>query len=318
MKRLQHTILLIFLTLIVSLSFTGGPGKGTNHCIDAKSARGLRDLFHYNGKLLPFYSSHRGGPEDNMPENCIATYANTLKYSYSMMEIDPRYTKDSVMVIHHDPTLNRTTTGTGKVIDYTYNELKELRLKDKKGHPTQYQIPTFEEVLEWGRGKTIFVLDKKDVPIEARIRMIEKHKAESYCIVMAYSFEEAKACYRMNKDIMMQVFVPDTKKAAEFDKTGVPWSNVVVFIAHAFPKDKDVIRVIHEKGARCILGTSRNIDLQLTTGKVASIRDLKDEYNALTQAGIDILETDIPVPVSQVLDNLKSVDPSVKKYFKMK
>jgi glycerophosphoryl diester phosphodiesterase len=110
--------------------------KGGNHYIDAGTAQGLRDIFRYTGDSVSFLSSHRGGPERNLPENCISTFANTLKYTWSIMEIDPRYTKDSVMVLLHDPTLQRTTTGKGKVSDFTLKELKELWLKDTEGNAT--------------------------------------------------------------------------------------------------------------------------------------------------------------------------------------
>jgi glycerophosphoryl diester phosphodiesterase len=263
-------------------------------------------------------SSHRGGPETNIPENRIATFENTLKHTYSIMEIDPRYTKDSVMIVHHDPTLQRTTTGKGRVIDFTFDELKGLRLKDTKGNATQYPIPTFEEVLKWGKGKTVFVLDDKGVSIRDRVKMVEKHQAESYCIVMAYSYNDAKICYRMNPNIMMQIFIATPEKFAEFEQTGIPWKNVVVFVGHKKPADMQVIKMIHDKGARCIMGTSRNLDRELIEGRVSQIGLLKDGYNALLSEGIDILETDIPVPVSKVFNPERLVDPSVKKYFRKK
>jgi glycerophosphoryl diester phosphodiesterase len=315
---LAKMLVILSWLIFFQLTDTFGSGKERSHYINARTAQGLQDLFHYNGKNLPFLSSHRGGPETNMPENCIATFENTLKHTYSIMEIDPRYTKDSVMIVHHDPTLQRTTTGKGRVIDFTFKELKDLRLKDMKGNATQYPIPTFEEMLKWGKGKTIFVLDDKGVSIQDRVKMVEKHKAESYCIVMAYSFENAKTCYQMNKDIMMQIFIPTPEKFTEFEKTGVPWSNVVVFVGHKMPNDPAVIKMIHDKGARCIMGTSRNIDREFIEGKVANIEQLEDGYDAILHQGIDIMETDIPVPVSKVFSNGNSIDPSISKYFRNK
>ena len=319
-KNLQQTLFFVSLALFVLFSYsdTFGQDKGKSHYIDARSPKGLQELFHYNGKSLPFLSSHRGGPEKNMPENCIATFENTLKHTYSIMEIDPRYTKDSMMVVHHDPTLQRTTTGSGKVIDFTLEELKQFRLKDTRGNPTEYMIPTFEEMLKWAKGKTIYVLDNKGVPIDARIKMVEKNKAEAYCIVMAYTFEEAKKCHQMNKDMMMQIFIPTPEKFAEFEKTGVPWENVVVFVGHKMPTNVAVIKMIHDKGARCIMGTSRNIDREFIEEKVANIEQLKDGYDAILKQGIDIMETDIPVPVSKVFSNGNFIDPPIKKYFSEK
>ncbi len=302
--KYQSLIFLFFVQAIILPGFEAlGTEKSRSHYMNVRTAEELRKIFRYTGDSVCFLSSHRGGPEKNLPENCIATFENTLKYSYSVMEIDPRYTKDSVMIVHHDPTLQRTTNGKGKVADFTLKELKKLKLKDTEGNVTKYGIPTFEEVLKWAKGKTILILDKKDVPIEDRIKMVEKYNAEAYTIVMAYSFEEAKLCYSLNKNIMMQVFLPTPEKVMEFDKTGVPWDNIVAFINHKKPVDSTIFDMIHQKGALCIQGTSRNYDREFIEGRVTVIDDLKKDYNSLYRLGADILETDIPVPVSKVVEN---------------
>ena len=77
------------------------------------------------------------------------------------MEVDLRYSKDGHIVLHHDSTLDRTTTGSGPVKGLTLNELRNLRLKDKEGIVTNLSIQTIEEVIEWARGKTILILDRK-------------------------------------------------------------------------------------------------------------------------------------------------------------
>ena len=311
-----HFVAVIFFFSFV-LSGITALAQTQKHYINAKTPKGLREIFHYTGDRVPFLSSHRGGPEKNMPENHTATFANTLRYTWSTMEIDPRYTKDSVIIVHHDPTLDRTTTGHGKVSDFTYKELQLLNLKDKEGNPTNYKIQTLREMLKWAKGKTILVLDKKDVPIEDRIKMVEDCKAESNAIVMAYNLDEAKLAYELDKDIMMQVFINTPEKVLEFDQTGVPWKNVVVFVSHQMPEDTTVFDLIHQKGALCILGTSRNLDREFIRGNVSDTGEIKNEYNALFQAGADILETDIPVEVCNLVFDDVPIQPSKKKYFKI-
>ena len=75
-KKIQQTLLVLILAQFLFLSNTDvfGSDKDRNHYMDARTAKGLQEIFHYNGKSLPFLSSHRGGPEKNMPENCIATF----------------------------------------------------------------------------------------------------------------------------------------------------------------------------------------------------------------------------------------------------
>lgn len=124
----------------------------------------LRELFHYDGTPLPLLSAHRGGAGPGYPENCIETFEHTLRHVLTMLEIDPRMTKDGYVVIHHDATLDRTTTGTGNVADKTLQALKQLRLRDTQGNVTDFQIPTLDEVLVWAKGKAIIVLDQNGRP----------------------------------------------------------------------------------------------------------------------------------------------------------
>ena len=147
------------------------------------------DLLKYTGEPLPLVSGHRGGAAIGFPENCIATFEHTLEHTFALLEVDPRYTKDGEIVIHHDPRLERTTTGKGLLTDHTLAELKQLRLKDLAGNATEYHIPTLDEALEWARGKAILVLDQKDVPVPARVKKIEEHKAEAFAILIVYSFQ---------------------------------------------------------------------------------------------------------------------------------
>ena len=172
------------------------------------------------------------------------------------------------------------------------------------------------KVLKWAKGKTILVLDKKDVPIRELIKMVERYKAESYTILMAYTFDDAKLCYKINRNIMMQVFINSPERVREFDETGVPWENVVVFISHQKPDYPEVFKMIHQKGALCILGTSRNLDREFLNGKVGGIEELKDGYNALYRSGADILETDIPVEVSQVVARRLSSETFKSKFLR--
>jgi glycerophosphoryl diester phosphodiesterase len=231
------------------------------------------------------------------------------------MEVDPRYSKDGVIVLHHDPTLERTTDGKGRVADHTWAELKTLRLKDPKGNLTPYAMPTLDEALEWARGKTILVLDQKDVPVEARVRKIEEHQAEAYAMLIVYTFAGAKRCHAMNEHIMMEVMIPNREKLDAFDKTGVPWSHIVAFVGHTPPEDAGLCALIHAKGTSCMAGTSRNLDRRLVDGQVTNVEALADEYRALMDKGVDLVETDIPGEVGRLLYGTKAVPPSRATFF---
>ena len=212
------------------------------------------------------------------------------------------------------PALERTTTGRGLVAELSLQELKQLRLKDPDGTVTEFQIPTLDEVLEWARGKTILILDQKDVPVAARVKKIEEHKAEAYAMLIVYSFKDAQSCYALNPNVMMEVMIPSRAQVAEFEKTGVPWRNIVAFVGHAPPQDATLYEVIHGKGTSCVVGSSRNLDRQFIGGQVTDIKSLEPDYRALLQRGADLIETDIPAQLGRLLFG-SSPAPSAKKQF---
>jgi glycerophosphoryl diester phosphodiesterase len=261
----------------------------------------LKELFRFTGAALPLVSAHRGGPSENFPENCLATFEDTLRDAYAILEIDPRLTRDGQIVVHHDATLERTTTGSGLLANHTLAEVRALRLKDPLGNITNYQVPTLDETLEWARNKTILVLDQKDVSVAQRVQKIEEHKAESFAVLIVYSFEAAKECYALNKDIMMEVMIPNTEKFEEFSQTGIPWSNVIAFIGHAPPNDKQLVQLLHSSGTCAMAGSSRNLDRELLHGSPAKGPDTELGYHNLLEFGVDIIETDLPRQVANIL-----------------
>ena len=227
------------------------------HTIEAGTPQGLREIFSYSKDSMPLVSAHRGGAVIGYPENCIETFEHTLEHAYSILEIDLRLTKEGDIVLHHDAPLERTTNGNGLVQDYTLAELKELRLKDAEGVLTAFHMPSLDEAIEWARGKTILILDKKDVPLEVCIATIQEHRAQSFVMIMAYGIDDIKKCYDRDPDIMMEVFLGNRERFAQFDQSGVPWDRIVPFISHKPLEDLELIKMIHAKGSSCLAGTSQ-------------------------------------------------------------
>jgi glycerophosphoryl diester phosphodiesterase len=286
------------------------------YTVDAGTPEALRELFAPDGDALPLVSAHRGGAAKGFPENCIATFEHTVRHCWAMIETDPRYTSDRVLVLNHDPTLERTTSGTGRVVDYTLEELKQLRLKDLDGNLTEHRIPTLDEALEWARGKAILVLDNKGVPIEDLVRKIEEHRAEAHAMLIVYSAEDIRKCHALNKNIMMEVMMGNRKLLEAFDRTGVPWRNVIAFVGHTPPQEAGLCQEIHSRGARCMAGSSRNIDRRFIEGRVTNVELLEPDYRALLRLGVDVIETDIPREVGPLLYGEQPVPASKAKYFR--
>jgi glycerophosphoryl diester phosphodiesterase len=127
--------------------------------------------------------AHRGD-HVLVPENTLAAYENGFKNGVDFVEIDLRTTKDSVLVIMHDATVDRMTNGKGKISDLTYAELKKLQVIGKtKGTTAIYRIPTFEEVLKTCRDKIYIYLDYKDASVQQAYKMIKQYGMEKQIIV---------------------------------------------------------------------------------------------------------------------------------------
>lgn len=103
--------------------------------------------------------AHRGDWRQ-APENSVWSIKKAIENRVNMAEIDLAMTKDSVLILMHDNTIDRTTTGKGRPQDYTLAEIKQFYLRDGAGHPTQMRVPTLEEILEVSKGKIFLNLDK--------------------------------------------------------------------------------------------------------------------------------------------------------------
>ena len=92
------------------------------------------------------YVAHRGGAA-LWPENSLLAFKNAIAAGARLLEMDVHQAADGTVVVIHDPTLDRTTNGTGPVAAHTSAELRALRLRDTSGALTQEWVPTLAEVL---------------------------------------------------------------------------------------------------------------------------------------------------------------------------
>jgi glycerophosphoryl diester phosphodiesterase len=104
----------------------------------------------------PLLIAHRGGSA-LAPENTLAAFGNGARtWGADMTELDVHATADGACVVIHDPTVDRTTDGTGAVGGMTLAQLRELDAgyrftadgRDYSFRGRGVQVPTIEEVLE--------------------------------------------------------------------------------------------------------------------------------------------------------------------------
>jgi glycerophosphoryl diester phosphodiesterase len=297
--RLHRNMSRIFLSIACLMSVQAFSQSKKIHVLKIKTPQQLQEYFRYTGQDVPLVSGHRGGPAKGYPENCIATLENTLRHTPATFEVDPRLTKDSFIVLMHDATLDRTTTGTGKVGDYTLAALKKLKLKDLEGNVTEYTIPTLDEAIEWCRGKTVLILDKKDVPFAMTAKKIKAHKAEAFVMITVHNAKEAKFYFNDNKNVMFEAFVKTKKALEEYEKEGIPWRQIMAYVGpEDKPGNKEIYDLLHQRGVMCMISTAPVYD------KLPNEAERAKAYQQIIKNGADVIEADRAIETGAALQSL--------------
>lgn len=256
------------------------------------------DLSHYlkaGSSHYPMISIHRGGGEiPNYPENCLESFAYFARQMPSIIECDIVLSKDSVLYMMHDNTLDRTTTGTGKTAEQNWAYVQSLRLKDNFGTVTPYKVPTLEEVLKWGKNKVLFTLDvKRGTPFEKVIEEVVKTGSENNSVIITYNATDAKKVHELHPGLMISVTIMKEEDYVRLQALGIPDKNMVAFIGVNEPSST-LINFLHAKGIPTILGVLGNLD------KKAAAQGNK-VYKNYIDLGVDILSTDRPEAVWSVI-----------------
>ena len=99
---------------------------------------------------------HRGA-SGYAPENTLEAFALAMEMGADGFELDVHLSKDGELIVIHDETVDRTTNGTGRIMDLTLDEIKKL---DASNHVPGYhnvRIPTLGEVFDLVKDTTHIV-----------------------------------------------------------------------------------------------------------------------------------------------------------------
>lgn len=149
------------------------------------------------GMVASFFAAHRGGSL-LWPENSLLAFRNALALGADYLELDVHLSRDGEVMVIHDPTLDRTTTGSGPVRERSQAELGALRLKDRSGAVTAEPIPTLDQAVALAAaGKRQMLLEIKTDEQRRRypgieekvLAILDRHRFTPFAIVMAFEAE---------------------------------------------------------------------------------------------------------------------------------
>ncbi|WP_286846709.1 glycerophosphodiester phosphodiesterase family protein [Proteiniphilum sp. UBA5463] len=293
----MKTKLFIILSLIiVQFSIVYCQSAKGLHTVKVSNLQELQGYFSYKPDADIIISAHRGGMLPGYPENCIESCEKTLSLIPSFFEIDPRFTKDGVMVLMHDADIKRTTNGEGLVSDYTYKELQQFNLKDRDGNVTPYKIPTIVEMFEWGKEKTVFNLDNKDNGPHTWDYYIKQLKegGEWYpyknIMLSVRSLKEAMYYWENGvNDRMFCVEISSKEHFDAYDSSPIPWNQIMAYIRLTVdPEQEELYGMLHERGVSIMTS------IHPTADRVGKKKDRRIAYLRELVAMPDIIETDYP------------------------
>ena len=178
-------------------------------------------------RKLPLAVCHRTNA-GGCPENSLSGILAAMALGVDMIELDLQRTADGRLVLMHDSSIARTTSGKGEVRSYTYEELSRFRLKtESRFHEG---IPLFEEVLELVHNSEVkLVLEMKSPDkfpgIGADVvQLLEQYKMRARVAVISFDHGFLRQFKQDYPDIFvgsLTVLPLGLKASSNFDAVGI-------------------------------------------------------------------------------------------------
>lgn len=232
----------------------------------------------------PVIFGHRGACAF-APENTIASFALAAEQNADAVELDAKLSKDGVVVVIHDQTVDRTTDGLGKVNTLNLTDLKKLDAGSKfKARYSGEKIPTLAEVFE-SVGSKLFINveltnygSPEDALVEKVAELVLAHKMQSRVLFSSFLPKNLVLARRLLPEVPVALLcLPGL--GGVFSRSFL-YHKTSPAIVHPYLSDvhANFVKKQHEKGRRVHVWT------------VNAEADLKRMY----AAGVDGIFTDDP------------------------
>jgi len=268
-------------------------------------------IFEDIKKRHPIVCCHRGGASVFGPENTLHSYRRAVhEHKVDLLEIDVRVSRDGQLLILHDDTLDRTTNGTGRVEDYTLEELKKfdaaVNYDELRGKGIT--IPTLHEVLDEFssvEGLLFFFDFKSSAAIPGAIEAVKSRGLERRVMMGAVAPKINLALQNARPDgIPIAVDYLTAVKIVLLYWTGLLWIYPFkheIFGMFLVPKTDGIltrgfINHLHKRGRQVAL-----------FGNLLDFQEFQEKY---FERGCDLLLSDQPDVLKKCVDKIKKNNSS--------
>lgn len=211
MKLVTYAVMCYVLCTLIGCTGTIQNSQSQNATSDLRTIRTQLQNPNLDKVLVV---AHRGDWRYAM-ENSLPAIENCINMGVDVVELDIQRTKDGHLILMHDASLDRTTTGKGKVEEWTLDSIKTLRLRNGCAIRTKELVPTLEEALLLAKGKIMINLDKADRYFDEVYALLEKTGTREQIIMKGgKGYDEVKEQYGhyLDKIIYMPIVSLDNPK----------------------------------------------------------------------------------------------------------
>ncbi|TRO66371.1 glycerophosphodiester phosphodiesterase [Christiangramia sabulilitoris] len=265
-------------------------------CFNSNEKDTIAELYSTSDTILVV--AHRGSHSFH-PENSLSAFEASIENGIDIIETDLRLTRDSVFVLIHDETLNRTTNGKGAVNEYSLGEIENFNLLFQRKLTTE-KIPTLEQVLKLSKDRIILNLDLKiqDFNVIKKLAdMIEKYHMEDSVIISIRNIQLIPKIHKYNPAIKLMPVVSTKKKIRKVMK----YNYIDIIQVRPKPYTSSLRKGFQEQGIKIWVNALNKYD-RLQEKDKTGFRQL------IKRKKVDIIQTDHPEELLEFLkiENLHS------------
>ena len=262
-----------------------------------------------------FVASHRADWR-NFPENSLEAMESAIQMGVDIIELDVHRTVDGELVVCHDRTINRTTSGKGKISELTLEYIRSCNLRTGHGAGTRYKMPTLAEALDLCNGRALINIDKGINYYDQILEMLVERKMTDQVIIKSSKSAEAMKEFfsKHEKNMLYMPVVKYTAKSWEkhsqiFDgylATDLPFVAFEMCWDGTLPNEKKVFNKVVKSGKRLWINTLWN---SLCGGEKADLEDdaavgnEEKVYGKILSYGTSMIQTDRPAMLINYLES---------------
>lgn len=309
---MNHSFIRTTVILFAAAALSGccGESRCTGECGMTRAERIVAEIHNPSSRTV-LVASHRGDWR-NWPENSIEAIESVIEMGVDIMELDLKLTADSVLVLCHDNTIDRTTTGHGAVRDITYDSIRNCRLKRSHGVNTDnMMMPTLREALEVCKDRIVVNVDQGYEYYDLVLAITEELGVTEQILIKgkrpAAAVAEKFAAHERN---MMYMPIIDIQRPqgrqlfAEYMDNGIVPLAYEVCWKEFTPEVGECMERICASGSKLWVNSLwASLNGGLDDDLAWSSRDPESVYGRLLEMGATLIQTDRP---QYLLDYLRS------------